>query len=227
MKRLVSQTEETKYAASQIVTNSIVPLSSLIAPIGMITPVFQGATSNRRIGDKLAPTKMTTKFHFFFDRAFTTTIDVTIALYVLTHKSFKSMAGVLADPNVGNVWDNGSGTAAVGWDTVNPLISEMLRVDPTVYTVLKKKQIRLIRNVGLDNLDATPGNAPNIKQSVASYTYRHKKLPKFKYDGGAGLPSNYAPFFFAIAYRSDGSGPITNPELPNMSVRSELYFKDG
>lgn len=228
MKRLVKSNEETKYAAVQIQNDVVIPYDSTTAPVGMIVPVAQGPTSNRREGNQISPTTMRTIFHFDFAAGFSSSVDVTIALYILTHKTFKSMAAVLADPNVSKVWDDGAGLAAVAWDPTFPLVSEMKRVDPTVLTLLKKKQFRLIRNVGTDNSDVTPGNAPNVKQGMAKFVYMHKKLPKFKYDGTAqNLPSNYAPYFYAICYRTDGTPMADRTLCPNMTVRSELYYKDS
>jgi len=166
-------------------------------------------------------------FHFFFDKGFSTSVDVTIVLYILTNKQFKSMPGVLADPDRSDFLDPGAGGDAQPWDSNNPLLAADYRVDPSAVTVLKKKKFRLIRNVGLDNLDATAGNAPNIRQSVANFTYTHKKVPSLKYDGAAQLPNNYAPYFFAIVYRTDGF-PLTDTTLsPNMAVRTELFYKDA
>lgn len=227
VKALVASQEETKYSASQIVTGAVVPIDFVANPIGMLVPIAQGATSNRRIGDRITPTRMTTKFHFYFEPAFNTTVDVTVCLYILTNKTFKSTASVISDPRRQLILDYGNGVGGAAWDPANPIISEMCRMDPESVTVLKKKQFRLIRNVGTDDLDVTPGNAPNLKQSVARYTYTHKRLPKLKYDGGATDANNYAPYFYVVAYRTDGAGPLPNTLQPNFHARSELYFKDA
>lgn len=226
VKFLLGKSEETKYAASQIATNTIIPIDTLTAPIGLVQSIFQGVPSNRRVGDSITPVKMRSQFHFFFDPAFTTTADVTVLVYILTSKKSKSIAQVLADPNISRILDNGSGTGSVAFDSANPLISEMLRVSPEDFTVLRKKKLRLIRNQGSGNLDNTSAVAPNGRSDSVSFTYNHTRLPKFKYDATVSTPTNYAPFVYVVAYPTNGT-VMTGPLQPNMHIRSELFFKDA
>lgn len=232
MKRLVASTEETKFAAFQTNLNQIVPNTS-VGSIGLAqqiwVPTSQGVRSNNRIGERITPKSLRTQFRFFYDSAFTTTADVMIDLYIMTSKKCKSQQSVLADPDIiaGNFLDQGIGAAATFWDVVNPYTSASQRVDPSTLTLLKKKTFRLIRNVGAENLDATAGNAPNMTKSYASYSYSFKKIPKLIYDGNTTYPSNFAPFYLAVAYKSDGSSTLTNANSPNMSVYSTMTFKDS
>lgn len=233
IKAVLDRQSETKYSATQILDNFIVPYT--LGPATTWFPctaqVLQGTgQSNQRVGERIKPVKIKVDFTFSYDETSAQSHDYRVKLFVLRPKTYNSFAPMVASGFTGQFLDNGDQTSA-DWDPLNQHISDSKPVDNEFFNTILIKRFKLIKNPAtIEGTIPGAGNNPNTsRSSVVRYSMNlfGKALKKhLSYSGAlAPYPTNYNPIFGMVAYAADGSTPqIVSPI--KASVRLHMYFKD-
>lgn len=241
VKQIVKASAETKYVVSDTIGSLIlqeVP-TGITVPTSFYNPVpllGQGSASNERDGQKITNVRGRTHFLFTINDKVLASINWEVKLFMLTAKEAKSWNAVQSSGTANTLLDKGNATTT-DWDPLSFNVVQ-LSMMPLSHEDFrgKTKTFRLSKNSGAMNADsATPPPSPNGGHYATSHRFtwnwKHKTLLYDDQTAGlsANLPTNYAPFWVAVAYPVDGynitaEGAITKPIL--MTVRNEMYFKD-
>jgi len=150
----------------------------------------------------------------------------------VSSKSNKNFAQSGAFPGT-DLLDTGNGTTSdvpnqVGGTTDNLEIFSLKPVNKRAWNVHHDKVIRLVKNCGFANAGTTAGDAPNLpglSQQRFTFTTPHKAALRYE-SGAAQWPTNFAPYWCAFAWTSDGTN-YPGSALPTVSTRSEMYYTDS
>jgi len=202
---------------------SLIPALA-VAPAGTIPADYQ------RVGNNVTPVSCKTTFTVsLYPRV--QSVDIIVVLYCLKRKQNKNftqlVASVTGQPQILRTGAVGDTSAYLGQVTQGHL-----PINTDEYTLLNKKVIRLAKNVGLPNIDATTGNSPNIS-GMGSKTFTIvTKLPKtLAYQPSAvtaSYPENDAPFWCLGYAHADGtSGGDDAYTDVNVSYNTMMFYKDA
>jgi len=227
---------ETKYVAAQWDTTTIG--TQLLTTAGadlypMIPTVGQGTDTYQRIGDAIKPTLLRTKFVVYYTPPpSNSSYDVYVRFLCVSSKSNKSFAQSAAFPG-GDLLDSGNGTTSdvpnqVGGTSDNLEVMSLKPVNKRAWNVHHDKIVRLVKNCGAPNAGVTAGDAPNLpglSQQRFIFSTPHKAA--LRYEGtSAQWPTNFAPYWCAFAWTSDGTN-YPGSALVSVATRSELYYTDS
>ena len=223
---------ETKYCVDPAVNISGQPLSQdIITPAAwypMIPRMAQGVANNQRIGLKISNVVIKTHFYFHFNQLQTPTDDIFVRVFYGYNKNIRSL-NLINNISAGTLLDLGTQTST-DWNT-GAFVPEELSMMPPQREVwsLKQKTVRLVRNQGIENRDATLGATPNLAKGAARFTLTTKHKSNLLYEEGAGggvqFPQNYAPLFAVVGWRADGY--LMAGSLPVVFyTRTEIFYKD-
>lgn len=202
---------------------SLIP-ALLVAPAGTQPADYQ------RVGNNVTPVSCKTHFTVsLYPRL--QSVDIIVTLYCLRRKQNKNYLQLLTDvtgiPQILRTGDSSETTSHLGMIT-----DGQLPINTDEYTLLNKKVIRLAKNVGLSNSDATTGMAPSISGMGSKSFTIVTKLPKtlsYKPTPTTGsYPENDAPFW-CIAY-AHADGTTQGDQLftdVNVSYTTMMYYKDA
>jgi hypothetical protein len=232
IKQVIDRQAETKYAATQIIDDFIVPYT--VGPAAQFFPctaqVLQGVQSNQRVGERIKPVRVKLDFTFAYDPTSTVSHDYRVKLFVLRPKTYNNFPAMVASGFTGLLLDNGDQTSA-DWDPLNQHISDAKPVDNEAFNPIMIKRFKLIKNTStVEGTLPGGGNVPNTsRSSVVRYSMNlfGKALKKhLTYTGAvAPYPTNYNPIFGIVAYAADGSAPAVVSPI-RASVRLHMWFKD-
>lgn len=237
----------------------------------LVPRIPQGTNSNDRVGRTVRPVKCKVSINAsllqnypggFAGTGTDPTLmanEIYVVMYILKPKTCKNYRALVtqasATPNndyLYDLLDNGDGTnspfanvtSIAGTPTLYTNISMLHKpVNREYFTLVKRKVVKLSRNVGYTTYDQTPGNAPNTGKSNYNGTISFK-LPKLIYDDfpqntqqNGGYPTNTAMLMAIGCVLTNGNDSLTyagnppaiNGSLPNpiqCTVRTHYYYKD-
>lgn len=228
IKQVLDRQAETKYAATQIVDDFIVPytLGPATSWFPCTAQVLQGSQSNQRVGERIKPVRAKIDFTFAYDPTSAVSHDYRVKLFVLRPKTYNSFAPMVASGFSGLLLDNGDQTSS-DWDPLNQHVSDSKPVDNESFNPIMIKRFKLIKNATtVEGSAATPNTS---RSSVVRYSmnlYGKALKQHLTYSGAvAPYPTNYNPIFGIVAYAADGSAPQLVCPI-KASVRLHLWFKD-
>jgi len=230
IKKVVAPAEEVKYVAEQWDTVTISP--SLNTSGGtdlhyMIPEVAQGAAASERIGNTLNPKGVRTHFQFYFANDTLMTANVFIRLLCVSSREIKDYANAAALIG-GNLFLNGDGAGQdINGASYNDNLvkNQFLPINRKSWIVHHDKTIHLAKGYGFINNDTT-----SLRVSTGSVPVSHRctlttpHKGAFKYDNTADTaPNNFAPFWCAYIWTSDGGNTTA---VVKCDTRSDLYFTE-
>jgi len=232
IKKVLSNSQETKYLAETINQAFVVPQAAATpgAFFRLLPNLGQGVQDNQRIGDKITPSRLVNRFIFNFPSDLQNNQDIIVNLWIVKVKGAASQTTVAAVlPNQFLRVGNGNNA-----DPVDPNQPNMLQVVSTYplnveqYTKVKHYRFRMRRGIGLPtNTNTASEVAPTGVRAVDMYksiTWSCKP-PALKYSSaGFTTPSNYYPVALVYATNVDGSA---YGDTLRMTINSQLYFKDA
>jgi len=231
---MVKSKAEVKYIANQwddvlIGAQCDTAAGSQLYP--MMPVVAQGTDTDQRIGDSIKASTIRTKFVVYYTAPpSNSSYDVYIRVLCVTSKVIKSQAEVASIPG-GNLLDRGNGTQTDVPNNTNTIANleeySLMPVNRKSWTVLHDKVIRLVKNTGSPSGATSTGEAPNLGGlSQHRFTFSTPHKGALKYEGASALfATNFAPFWCAYAWTSDGSA-FPGSALPTFATRSEIYYTD-
>ena len=238
IKKILKSQIETKYCASSgtyAPKGSIVPSSMNIL---MLPPVYQQTTvgsTNVREGDYITPTRFNMSGFVRYNNAFGLTNfpanSVYVKLFFVTPKDIKDS---FLTPNLLPEFIENGTADPVNWTSgVYSSLNSFLPVCKQLYTVLKTKTIKLVKNQGTPiNNPASPTttDTPNVAINGDCVPWSISlKVPRLKYVLDASFqPTNYCPLMFAVAYIPgiDFDFQGLGGSLA-VDYQSQLWFKDA
>ena len=237
IKKVLGRQIETKYVAS---SGTYAPKGSIVPNamnILMLPPVYQQTTvgsTNVREGDYITPTRFNMSGFVRYNNAFGPNFpanSVYVKLFFVTPKDIKD--SFLAPNLLPEFLENGSADP-VNWTSgVYSSLNSFLPVCKQLYTVLKTKTIKLVKNQGVPiNNPASPSttDTPNVALNGDCIPWSVSlKVPKLKYVLDASFqPTNYCPLMFAVAYI-----PGVDFDFQGLAgslavdYQSQMWFKDA
>lgn len=237
MKRAIQQVArkqmETKYVGETTLANALITAgaSTPAGLIRMLPRVASGVGDNQRLGDKIEPTRATTRWTIHFQNGVSNAFeDLQINLLVLSVKGAKTLQSVANVPGQ-SLLRNGSGgntDPSVGTFTQNQFIEEVNHypVNTDQYTVLKHFRKRFAK--GSYDVTGPPGaNATSqiaVEKPCVTFSYSWRP-PTLLYNQIADtLPSNHYPVYIVWCSVSDG-GPYSGNLYH--ACRTDMFYKDA
>jgi hypothetical protein len=225
IKKIVAGTMETKFnsaGSNNINFNSAIASTSEI--YNCIPGIQQGTDSFNRVGGTVKPTRLECNW-WISHQDVARSGNMVVSLFVLRHKTYRSFASVVAGANMNELLTRGD-QGYIGFQGYVQQCS--LPVNSEQFTVVKRYNIPIEKNVGQLQDDVTDGNAPNTGR-VWKHIKAVFKLPTLKYDEGAGVadPNNQALFWCLGYAHPDGTAPNTLYQDIQVSTAMNLYYKDA
>ena len=239
VKRVLRNQLETKYVASN---GTFAPKGNFVPNannIIMLPPVYQQtvvASTNVREGDIIQPTKFTMSGFCRFNSAYNfgtnfPALSVYIKLFWVTPKDIKDS---FLTPNLTpGFLENGTPDPVQWTSGVYSSLNTYLPVSKNLYTVLKTKTIKLVKNQGAPvSNPAAPvtSDTPNVAYNGDCIPWSMSMtVPRLKYMLDASFqPSNFCPLMFAVAYIPgvDFDAAALGGSLA-VDYQSQLWFKDA
>lgn len=184
----------------------------------------------QRVGNNITPISCKTQITIsLYPRL--QSVNVIAVLYCLKRKQNRNFTQLLASvAGVPKFLKTGDTNETKGFEGL--LTDAKLPINDDEYQLLHKKVFQLTKNVGLPNIDATTGNAPNVAGNSSRTFTIVTKLPKtLSYLPGVAAdlyPENSAPFWVLGYAHVDGT---TNPDTAytdlNVSYVTSMTFKDA
>jgi len=224
---------ETKYVGEQVWNNQLVAAGASVPGNlnRMLAQVAVGTGDNQRIGDRIEPTRATTRWTVHFQNGVSNNFeDLQYNLLVLQVKGAKT-GGALANIPANTLLRNGTGgnvDPAIGAFTQIQFIEEVnnFPVNTDQYTVLKHFKHRFAK--GSYDVTGVPGaNASTqcaIQSPCVTFTYSWKP-PTLDYNNTVDtLPTNHYPVFIHWVSVNDGGAYSGNLYY---GCRTDLFYKDA
>lgn len=231
----------------------------------LVPRIAEGNGDFQRVGTKIKPSKCRVDIELaLMEPQYGNTMDISsniytkdiyVVMYVYKPKDLKNFEQFVQTKanTITDFLDNGDGTSKlfgditlVGSPPTTVFTSNardlMKPVNTKLFTLLKKKVVRLTKNYGITSMDGASTDIPNIRKSSwrGSFTY---KLPTLRYDDSAvntqyngGYPTNTCVVLGIGACLTNGNdaanyvggsiaGPMDNAFIA--SVRSHYWYKDA
>lgn len=246
--RAIGRSDETKYAATQLLFNTALD-AAIHTPgtdvVPLVPSIHQGTGENQRDGRRITPTKSYVDVFVTFNQngatpAIATARELYVVIYLLKSKTYKNWQQWLAapSPQTNYLLDDGAGNS-VPFGMSDPSLGYIADtrflsypVDISEFTQIKKRVVKLVRNDGFMN--GSPGGAtsPNLVQSAWRGRF-YFKLPKLIYDDSAAIQGGYPTnncTMMAIGYCNSDNGTTVVPDGYNaisVSARAHWFFKDA
>jgi len=182
-----------------------------------------------------------TDFLFNIKEDLTATLDIIVKVFCVLSKSAKSLVTAKYLPGE-DFLRNGEG-ATIDWDGVASTYAPILNnypINKLAWDVSRVFTIRLSKNAGKMNGDATPG-APATANLSAAHNYHMCTWnwgvlgPEvLKYEEQAGpttspYPNNFCPMYGVVAYYADGTSlGGEGAQVPvACTITNTMFFKDA
>lgn len=260
--RAIHRSDETKYFARDLLVNmqldpAIHSPATGGSTIGDIVPLVPnvglGTGESQRVGRTIKPVKCRVDINIGFcqKNVGDSVVDsqqwanqVYVVMYILSSKKYKNWNDFSASTQWQALLDNGDSTTSP-FGKLNGTVWQsdvrdlMKPVETTEFTLLRKKVVKLTKNVGpIDQ--GVPGNSqvPNLPTTSyrGSFSY---KLPELKYDdtseSAAGFPTNsnvmlaigycYADNLYT--YNISGGDIVQVSPIVSATARSHVWYKDS
>jgi len=246
IKKVVATTNETKYAAEDIMSdttfNSVITGALGTEVYRCVPLISQGSASNQRVGKRIQPLRGNTIFEFRFATGAQTAYDITVCLFMYIVKADRDYGSAVINPPMVdpyNILDNGNGQNIPFngiWQDANK------RFNTEEHILLHFKKFRLAKPVGAsDGIGFIGDNRGGTGlSSLMSPTKTYKlsfKPPKYlEYEDPvqnpgdltlSTIPTSYAPVWACGYYYNDGTAPDTGDGVLKVAVRNEMYYKDA
>lgn len=252
--KLINKNIETKYVATTIRNNQIVPqfLEASVASttlFPLMPNVYQGDADNQRIGDQIRPIRMRAHVDYVWHKDCSGAALLNLRQFHVGFKPIRSAAAWQSSAtqvvDQAKMLKVGDGTTVCPDLRLGTHLSFLYPLNTEVYTAHKGcASFRMAKNSGciqdrkvLGTGDVVaPGNGNTQLVQTKSFDI---KVPKvFKYNLLEGTPNNFTTLFgacFGVTNNLDSDvdvyGPIvrflpTNPPLI-YNVRVELWYKDA
>lgn len=236
---------ETKYVVSvdpyaQGITFNSVCNGGTGAVYSLIPAVVQGTGDWQRVNNDLTPINIKTVWHVGLT-ATTRCCDIMAVIYCLQAKDTRYFPSLNNSTGFGAGGITGpyhlkSGTAAQTVPFLGTSKDSDLPIAIENFTLLKKFQVRLSKNVGYANNDDVTSSytypVPNNGHSYKRLEYNYPCKGQLRYTpgvshAGGDFPNSHAPFWVAGYYHVDGSAAdITNQDLV-LSWTTSMTYKDA
>lgn len=240
IKRVVASKEELKYVAYQNEDKTVYTSVSSVAGANlyqMFPPVLQGTTASDRIGNAITPKSIRTHFAMWLPSGITNSVNCYVRLLCLSSREVKSYSGT-SSLEGDNLFLDGAGGSqdipSVGGSTdlsVNLTKNQFLPVNRKSWIVHHDKIYHLTKNVGTQNnqgRDATNGTDPNTPAATyhrITVSTPHKGQIKYDYPAD-DVANNFAPYWCAYVWSSDGVATFDFSGRVTIASRSEMYFTE-
>lgn len=257
----IGRSDETKYYAKDLLVNQVLD-GAIHTPgtdmVPLVPPVVAGTGESQRVGRKISPVKCRVDVNVAFRQpniggdqmpSMSYANQIYVAVYVLRSKVYKNWAQFAASSQYLRLLDNGDSTSiSFGSQIGSPPFwatdarDIMKPIETSEFTLVKKRIIKLTKNVGLVDIGASTSapaaQMPNLQTTSyrGSFTY---KLPQLQYDDTnpdlSGFPSNNNTFL-AIGYcYADNNAlewlvsgnPVPPDDIISVSARNHVWYKDA
>lgn len=233
IKAVAKSQMETKYVGETIFANQLVTAGASVPGNlnRMLSQVAQGNGDQQRVGDRIQPTRATTRWTVHFQNGVSNNFeDLQYNLIVLAVKGVKNGAA-LATVSANTLLRNGAGgnvDPAVGGFTQVQFIEQVNHypVNTDQYTVLKHFKHRFAK--GSYDVTGVPGASASTQCAIQSpcvtFTYTWTP-PTLDYNTAVDtLPTNHYPVFIHWVSVNDGGAYSGNLFY---GCRTDLFYKDA
>lgn len=228
--RSAQQELETKFVVTRAdnlnFNSAINTTSEMYSLIPQVAQTTNPSSDWQRIGNDVTPISCVTDWHVSLvdsDRS----MNIIVTLYCLQMKNYRYFPEAVT--NAGTLQFLKAGNSSVVQGFNGYVVDTDLPINLEEYTLLKKHQFHLTKNVGIMNNDTTATGAPNIAQTYKHIRYSYKAPKQLRYNpsGATTYPNGHAPFWVIGYAHIDGSAPDVLYQDLNVSYSCKMVFKDA
>lgn len=231
VKGLISRSEETKQKAgtfyNQFNFNNRIQVTDWRT---VVPDIYQGgnSTSFNRIGDRIKPKGLYVEGFVAINQTEARALGLSLDIYVITHKSKKSLSALAAGGGAGLVeltsymFDGGDGNK---WGYDGTTEHALMPINTDLVKLVKHKRVNLFSSYA-----ATVHQQPNADDRRfvrVAFKVPTPNVLIYADEVDNLQPSNYCPLIAMGFHYPDGTAPSTDLTPVIGTFRSRLYFDDA